>query len=44
MGWAKKKKSERWSDSRAFGEKCSHSIAVRGHPGESWLVETKKVH
>lgn len=31
-----------WSGSRAFGEKCSHSIAVRGHPGKSQLVETKK--
>lgn len=35
-------KSERWSGSRAFGEKCSHSIPVRGHPGKSQLVETKK--
>lgn len=39
MGWAK---SERWSGSRAFGEKCSHSIAVRGHPGKSRLADTKK--
>lgn len=22
--------------------KNSHSIAVRGHPGESWLVEAEK--
>ncbi len=35
-------KSERWSGSGAFIEKCSHSIAVRGHPGESWLVEAER--
>lgn len=40
-GWDGQK-SERWSGSRAFGEKCSHSIAVRGHPGKSWLVEEKR--
>lgn len=39
-GWGAE--SERWSGSRAFGEKCSHSIAVRGHPGKSRLVETRK--
>lgn len=38
-GWAK---SERWSGSRAFGEKRSHSIAVRGQPGKSQLVETRE--
>lgn len=23
-------------------KKCSHSIAVRGHPGKTWLVEAER--
>lgn len=44
-GWEGEGVGKKWKVVRLKGlwwEKCSHSIAVRGHPGESWLVGAER--